>query len=212
VTPRALLIDFGGVLTSNVFEAFGDFCASAGLPRDALARAFREDAEAARLLTQVETGALPEREFEQRFAPILCRGTDVVLEPVDGLIGRFSASLTPDEAMLDVCERVRAAGHKAAIVSNSFGYGAYDGYDLDRRFDDVVLSGEVGVRKPSRRIYVLAAARLDVEPGQCVFVDDLAQNVSGAERAGMTGVHHRLTSDTVPRLEALFALDEVPVP
>lgn len=207
MTPRALLIDFGGVLTSNVFDAFGDFCASAGLPSDALARAFREDPEAARLLTLVETGELAEPEFERRFAPILCRGNEVVLEPVDGLIGRFSAALVPDEAMLDVCGRVRAAGHRTAIVSNSFGYAAYDGYDLERRFDAVVLSGDVGVRKPSRRIYALSAERLGVDPADCVFVDDLAQNVSGAERAGITGVHHRVAADTVRRLEAMFALE-----
>jgi len=210
VTPRALLIDFGGVLTTNVFEAFGAFCTSVGLDSDALARVLRDDDEAARLLTLVETGELDEPEFERRFAPILCRGTQVTLEP-DGLIGRFTETLRPEPAMLNVVERIHDAGFRTSIVSNSFGYGAYDGYDLDNYVDDVVLSGRVGIRKPSRRIYLLAAGRLGVDPADCVFVDDLRQNVVGAERAGMTGVHHRAAADTVRQLELLFRLQTVPV-
>jgi putative hydrolase of the HAD superfamily len=208
VSKRALLVDFGGVLTTNVFEAFGDFCSSVGLKRDAIASAFRHDERAAGLLTRVETGEMPEDEFEREFAPILCRGSDVVLEP-EGLIPRLTETLRPEPSMLEVVGRIHDAGHPTSIVSNSFGYGAYDGYGLDARFDDVVLSGHVGIRKPSRRIYLLAAERLGVAPESCVFVDDLAQNVSGAERAGMTGIHHRVAADTVRELEQLFDLSEV---
>jgi putative hydrolase of the HAD superfamily len=207
VSARALLIDFGGVLTTNVFDAFGEFCTSVGLERDAIAVAFRKDAAAAALLTRVEVGELPESEFERRFAEILCRDTDVTLEP-EGLIPRFTETLRPEPSMLELVERIHEAGHPTAIVSNSFGYEAYEGYDLERRFDDVVLSGQVGVRKPSRRIYELAAERLGVEPGACVFVDDLPNNVTGAERAGMTGFHHRVAADTVRELEELFDLRE----
>ena len=207
MSHQALLVDFGGVLTTNVFDAFGEFCSSVGLERDAIAVAFREDAEAAGLLTLVETGRLAEPEFERRFAAILCRDTAVALEP-DGLIPRFTETLQPEPSMLEIVERIHEAGYATAIVSNSFGYGAYDGYELERRFDDVVLSGDVGLRKPSRRIYELAAERLGVEPRTCVFVDDLAQNVAGAERAGMTGIHHRVPADTVRELELLFNLGE----
>jgi putative hydrolase of the HAD superfamily len=207
VSRQALLIDFGGVLTTNVFDAFGEFCSSVGLERDAIAVAFREDAEAAGLLTLVETGQLAEPEFERRFAAILCRNTDVALEP-DGLIPRFTETLRPEPSMLEIVERIHEHGYSTSIVSNSFGYGAYDGYELERRFDDVVLSGDVGLRKPSRRIYEVAAERLGVEPQACVFVDDLAQNVAGAERAGMTGVHHRVAADTVRELERLFHMGE----
>jgi putative hydrolase of the HAD superfamily len=210
VTPRALLIDFGGVLTSNVFEAFGAFCVSVGLKRDALAHAFRDDEEAAKLLTLVETGQLEEAEFERRFAPILCCGTEVTLEP-EGLIPRFTETLQAEPEVIATVERIHAAGFKTSIVSNSFGYGAYEGYDLETAFDDVVLSADVGVRKPSRRIYALAAARVGVDPADCVFVDDLAQNVRGAARVGMTGLHHLDPAHTVRALESLFRLREVSV-
>lgn len=198
----ALFVDFGGVLTSNVFDAFGDYCESEGLERDAFASLLRRDPEAAGLLRDVETGALSEDDFETRFAPML----GATIEPA-GLIGRLSASLQPDEAMLDALGRIHDAGHSTAIVSNSFGYGAYDGYGLDRRVDHVVLSGAVGVRKPSRRIYLLAAELAGLAPERCVFVDDLAQNITGAERVGMRGVHHTDTAETVRQLEALFELE-----
>jgi putative hydrolase of the HAD superfamily len=207
--PKALLVDFGGVLTSNVFEAFGDFCTSVGLDPDAFAVAVRSDPEASALLTAVETGQMTEDEFERQFTPILCRGTDVVLRP-DGLIPRLTETLRADLPMIDIVRRVRESGRLTSIVSNSFGYGAYDGYDLEALVDDVVLSGDVGIRKPSRRIYLLAAERLGVDPSECVFVDDLEHNVSGAQRVGMTGVHHTVSAETVRRLEQLFSLDEVP--
>ena len=206
---RALLVDFGGVLTTNVFDAFGDFCSSVGLDRDAFARAVRENREAADLLVAVETGQISESEFEEAFAPMLCRGTDVKLESA-GIIERLTQTLGPDEPMLDVVARVRAAGHCVVIASNSFGMGAYDGYDLDQRADHVLLSGEVGVRKPSRRFYEMAAEACDVPPEECVFVDDLEHNIRGAERVGMIGVHHTDSQETIARLEQLFEL-EVPV-
>jgi putative hydrolase of the HAD superfamily len=202
----ALFVDFGGVLTTSVFDAFGDYCESAGLPRDAFACSLRNDAAAARLLRDVETGHLSEADFELRFAPMLCAGTGIHIEPA-GLIARLTTTLQRDVAMLDALGAVHEAGFKTAIVSNSFGYGAYDGYDLDRRVDHVVLSGDVGVRKPSRRIYSMAAEMAGVDPARCVFVDDLAQNVTGAERVGMTGIHHTDAAITVRRLGELFELD-----
>ena len=168
----------------------------------------RENREAADLLVAVERGEMSEQDFEVAFAPLLCRGTDVVLEP-DGVIARLTTTLRPDPLMLDVLERVRRAGFPTAIVSNSFGMGAYDGYDLDRRVDHVILSGDVGVRKPSRRIYLMAAERCRVAPADCVFVDDLEHNIVGAERAGMVGVHHTVSEQTVSDLERRFELDLV---
>jgi putative hydrolase of the HAD superfamily len=70
----------------------------------------------------------------------------------------------------------------------------------------VVISGEVGLRKPQPEIYRLAADRLGHRTDECVFVDDLAPNVRGAAAAGMVGVHHRDVEATVAELEALFGL------
>lgn len=206
--PRALLVDFGGVLTTNVFEAFSAFCTTSGLPADAVGRAFRDDAAKGRLLARLETGEMSEVEFERDFAVLLGADAGIEIES-EGLIARMTSTLEPEPAMLEVAERIRDAGHTTAIVSNSLGYDAYDGYDLEERFDHVVISGRVGVRKPSRRIYLMAAEIAGVAPEECVFVDDFEHNVVAAQRVGMHAVHHRDPDETVPLLEELFQLDAV---
>ncbi|WP_433431327.1 HAD family hydrolase [Nonomuraea sp. CA-141351] len=61
--------------------------------------------------------------------------------------------------------------------------------------DDVVSSARVGVAKPDRRIYEIAAERAGVEPERCLFVDDRLPNVEAARAIGMTGVHYRTYQD-----------------
>jgi hypothetical protein len=68
---RGLLVDFGGVLTSNIFDSFRAFCEAEGLEPDAVRDRFRADPSARDLLGQLETGALDEDEFSRRFAPVL---------------------------------------------------------------------------------------------------------------------------------------------
>ncbi len=70
-----------------------------------------------------------------------------------------------------------------------------------------MISGEVGLHKPQPEIYLLACERLEVEPGEAVFVDDLRENCAGAEAVGMTAVLHRDPSETVAQLEELFGLE-----
>jgi epoxide hydrolase-like predicted phosphatase len=113
------------------------------------------------------------------------------------------AGFRDDEGMMGVVTRAREAGLRTALLSNSWG-NEYDRELLGRLFDTVVISGEVGLRKPEPEIYRLTASRLGVEPAQCVFVDDLAPNVRGAVAVGMVGVHHIDTATTVAELEALF--------
>jgi len=75
---------------------------------------------------------------------------------------------------------------------------------FDELFDQVVISGEVGLRKPQPEIYLLAAERLRVEPSECVFVDDFKINADGAAAVGMLGIQHRNAGETIPRLEAFL--------
>lgn len=91
-----------------------------------------------------------------------------------------------------VVERARRRGVRTAILSNDpGGVGAQALRDLAGPFvDAVVLSGDVGMAKPDPRIYAVAAARLGLPPSECIFVDDLVDNVRGAAAAGMAGVHH----------------------
>jgi epoxide hydrolase-like predicted phosphatase len=197
---RGLLVDYGGVLTSNLFDSFSSFCDLEGLEPEAIGRRFREDRSARELLIALETGKLPEEEFEQRFAAIL--GVDS-----PDLIERLMAGSQPDEEMLAAVVRARVAGVRTGLVSNSWGTRRYDRARLAELFDGVVISGEVGIRKPAPEIYELGAERIGVEPSACVFVDDLPFNLEPAAELGMETVHHTSSQDTIAELERLLGVE-----
>ena len=101
----------------------------------------------------------------------------------------------------------RAAGIATGLISNSWGTRRYDRALLAELFDGVVISGEVGMRKPTPDIYLLGAERIGLEPAQCVFVDDLPFNLEPAAELGMATVHHRGYELTIGELERLLALE-----
>ena len=190
-----LLIDFGGVLTTNVFDSFAEFCRDEGLPPDTVRDRFMQDREARDLLGALETGRLSDAEFEVAFAALLG------VEPAQGLIGRLFARMRPDERMFDGVAAAHRAGIRTGLVSNSWGEEGYDRTRFAELFDAVVISGEIGIRKPAPEIYTLAAERLGREPERCVFVDDLAGNLKPAREIGMATVLHRDAESTLAELE-----------
>jgi putative hydrolase of the HAD superfamily len=198
---RGLLVDFGGVLTTNVFDSFKAFCRAEGLPEDTVKKIFRDrEGTGLALLRQLETGELTAEEFSEQFAPLLGVSPDNLPERLFGGIG-------PDEPMLDAVRRARAAGIKTGLISNSWGNGsAYDPVLLEELFDAVVISGDVGLHKPQPEIFVLGAERIGVPPEECVFVDDLRENCEGAEAVGMTAILHRGSEGTLPQLEELLGV------
>jgi epoxide hydrolase-like predicted phosphatase len=110
-----------------------------------------------------------------------------------------------DEEMI---EAVRAARDAVAtgLLSNSWGVQYYPHDLLAELFDEVVISGEVGLRKPDPPIFGVAAERLGVPPEECVFVDDLPGNIEAAEALGMRGVLHEVAATTIPELERLLGV------
>jgi putative hydrolase of the HAD superfamily len=110
--------------------------------------------------------------------------------------------------MIDAVGRLHAAGTKTAVITNTWGPPVGLGARrMQATFDVIIRSDEVGLRKPDPEIYRLTAKRLDVQPEECVFVDDLLQNVEGAAAAGMHAFVHRNAEFTVPRLEKTFSLE-----
>jgi putative hydrolase of the HAD superfamily len=129
-----------------------------------------------------------------------------------GLIVDFGGVLTdPGDSggdarpLLAAIALARKHGLRTGLLSNA---DILDpgGADLTKLFDDVLLSGDVGVGKPDARIYLLAAERLGLVPEECVFVDDMVSNVRGAVRVGMVGVHHQDVATTLTELTALFGV------
>jgi epoxide hydrolase-like predicted phosphatase len=198
-TRAGLLIDWGGVLTTNLFDSFRAFCTSEGLEPEAVTRMFRRDPACRELLIGLETGALPEEEFEPRFAAIIG-----VTAP--GLIDRLFGGSGPDVPMIDAVLKARRAGVRTGLISNSWGTRRYDRAQLAELFDGVVISGEEGMRKPAPEMYILGAERIGLDPRECVYVDDLPFNLAPAAELGMATIHHVSAEETIPELERLLGV------
>ena len=199
---KGLLVDYGGVLTTNVFDSFRAFCHDEGLDPEAIKRLFREDPRALETVRGLELGELTEADFAERFGELL------ELEPGrrDGLVERMFGHIQPDEEMLEALRRARAQGVRTGLISNSMGAGRYDRSVFPDLFDGVVISGDEGLHKPEPAIYELGCERVGLAPAECVFVDDLRENCEGAEAVGMTAVLHRGAERTLPRLEELLGV------
>jgi putative hydrolase of the HAD superfamily len=194
----ALLVDFGGVLTTSVWDSFDAFCREHGLEQGAVKALFRDDPAAVADLRELETGRIPEAEFERRFAERLG------LEEASDLIDSMFRGMLPEPIMVEAVGAARRAGVRTGLISNSWSTDHYDRALLAEQFDDVVISGEVGVHKPEPEIYLLACERLRVEPSACVFVDDLRENCTAAEAVGMMAILHRDPERTVAEIERLL--------
>ena len=193
----AVFFDFGGVLTTSVWDSFAAFCREEGLDPDAVKNLFRSDPEALADLRGLETGKLTEADFERTF------GARLGLENPDGLIDSMFAGMKPVPSMVDAVRELRQAGLLTGLISNSWSTAHYDRDLLSELFDTVVISAEVGMHKPQPEIYRLAAERLRVDPEQCLFVDDLKENCEGAEAVGMTAIRHHDAPETIAKLREL---------
>jgi len=193
----ALLIDWGGVLTTNLFKSFQEHCLRAEIDPAKLLGRFRRDPEARALLIALEEGSLAEADFEAQLAALL------EVEP-DGLIDGLFAGVEADRAMVAAVRAARLAGVRTALVSNSWGVHRYPHDMFDDLFDGVVISGEEGIRKPARRMYELGAERAGAAPEACVFVDDLPFNLTPAQELGMATILHTSAETTIPELERLL--------
>lgn len=199
----AVLIDYGGVLTLPIKDAFADLSAELGLPPDTALRLVAEHEPTRRALVDHEKGLLDDAGFEHAFAAALSGGGADV--PAEGLLTRLGQRLDLDEAMIDWVRDLRRRGVPVAMVSNSLGRDCYARIDQDELFDVSVISAEAGVRKPSREIYRIATERLGVAPDRCVLVDDLQHNLDGAARLDIHGVRHRDARETISQVESLLA-------
>jgi len=200
---RGLLVDFGGVLTTNVFDSFRAFCEDEGLDPQAIKRLFREDPRALECVRGLERGDLTEEQFAERFGELL----ELEPERRGGLVDRMFGHIQEDGDMVEALRRARAQGVRTGLISNSMGAGRYDRSTFPELFDGVVISGDEGMHKPEPAIYELGAERVGLPAADCVFVDDLRENCEGAEAVGMTAVLHRGADTTLPRLEELLGVE-----
>jgi putative hydrolase of the HAD superfamily len=194
------------VLTTSLVEALARFGAAEGvdlqdLMRAALGAYAGMDDE---LVTGFETGHISEDDFCRAFASRLERLSGRRIAP-RGLVARLF-DVRIDDAMVGAVAAARRAGLRTGLLSNSWGHSLYPRELLDELFDAVVLSGDVGLRKPDPAIFELTTSRLGVSAPECVFVDDDLGHLEAAAARGMTTVLHHAPEATRAELERLLGV------
>jgi putative hydrolase of the HAD superfamily len=211
----AVVFDWGGVLTAAPLrQTFESWIASEGVDPEHFADVMRawlgqrpdRPGEAQGVVPEtpihaLERGHLPTAEFEAVLARALAdRGS--VVEPT-GLLDRMLAGLEALEPrMIDLVRELRGGGLRTAVLSNSWGEHYPDDV-LAREFDEVVISGRVGMRKPQAEIFHHTARLLGTDVTRLVFVDDLPPNIEAATALGMRAVLHVDAATTVAEVRAL---------
>ncbi|MFF4411242.1 HAD family hydrolase [Streptosporangium sp. NPDC001559] len=208
---RGVLIDWGGVLTTNMTEAIMEWITVDRIDaahyhevmRELVARAYdgvRDDEE--NLVHALERGEISGADFERRLAALLVT-LDGVPPVAEGLLTRMFAGFRRVESMYGMLREARAAGVRTCLLSNSWA-NEYPREGWEETFDAVVISGEVGMRKPEPGIFEHALGTLNLTGPECVFVDDAEVNVAAARALGIVGLHHRDPEPTIAELERLL--------
>ena len=208
---KGLIVDYGGVLTSALQDTMSAWAESDGIViedfstamKDWLGTSYGNEART-NPIHALERGEIEIPHFEEQLAARL-RTRDGRPVEAEGLLTRMFAGFEHQPVMFEVLRKARAASIKTGLLSNSWGMD-YPRDGWDELFDAVVISGEVGMRKPEPEIFLRAAVELGLPPDQCVFVDDLTPNVRGAAAVGMVGLHHVEPEQTVAELEAIFGV------
>jgi putative hydrolase of the HAD superfamily len=208
---RAVISDFGGVLTNKLIEAFAAFQDETGISTEQLGRGMQRVSErdGEYPLFRLERGEVTERDFLEDLAwgleeeldhrPTLHRFREIYFE-----------ALHANEPILELMRELRDRGFRMAILTNNVREWEElwrSKLPLDEIFELIVDSAWVGMRKPEPEIYLLTIERLDtgLAPSECLFLDDNEQNVEAARELGMLAIQFRSNEQAIGEIRA--ALD-----
>lgn len=209
---KAVLWDFGGVITTSPFEAFARYEQARALPSGFIrsVNARNPDTNAWARLERNEIGA---ESFDAIFrAEALAIGHDV---PGSDVLPLLSGDVR--QRMVATLDRLKAAGFRLGCITNNANVGngagmAANADAADRvsailgRFDHVIESSKAGVRKPDPRIYVMMCEALDVAPEHCIYLDDLGINCKPAAMLGMRAIKVTTEEQALADLGALLGM------
>jgi putative hydrolase of the HAD superfamily len=206
---RAVISDFGGVLTSPIVGPFLAFQERSGVTLEELGNAMARlaiDSDGEHPLFQLEKGTISETEFLSALEREL--GGDVKLERFGD---HYFEHLHPNEEMISLMRSLRARGLRMALCTNNV--REWEPLwraklpDIDEIFEVVVDSASVGMRKPEPGIYELTLERLGdgIGAADCLFVDDIEANCEMAVELGMTTVHYRDSAQATAEIEAALS-------
>ncbi|MGN6662794.1 MAG: HAD family hydrolase [Solirubrobacterales bacterium] len=203
---RAIVSDFGGVLTTPLLGSFERVQDEIEIPAESLGEALRSATEERgdNPLFQLERGEMEEVAF-----------LELLSDHLEPLLGRrphlhrfrevYFDALDPNEPMIELMRELRASGLAMALLTNNVREWEplwRSMLPIDEIFETVVDSAFVGCRKPEARIYELTLERIGVPAEACLFVDDVGVNCKGAEAAGMSAVHFRDNEQAIAAIRA----------
>jgi len=202
---RGVIVDWGGVMTNPIRDMVQAWLDREDVDHEHYAAVMRPWVTGAydhngdiNPIHALERGECTTEEFERLLAARMAR-RDGVQVLAEGLLTRMFAGSAAADVMYDAVRAIRAAGLRTGLLSNSWGMADYPRHLFPGMFDVVVISGEVGMRKPEQ-------AGHGLDPAECVFVDDIQVNVAAAEAVGMTAILHTDPMATLDRLGGLLGL------
>lgn len=200
---KAVLWDFGGVIVSSPFDYFNQYEDAHGIPRDFIRRLNSVNPDT-NTWARFERSELTPDEFDVAFADESAAAGHRI--PGADMLAALGGVVHDD--MLEMFEQVKAAGYKTACLTNNIVMPDRDGpeshsarmKEIFPRFDHVIESSKVGVRKPEVRFYEMACEILGVTPDECIYLDDLGINLKPAKAMGMTTIKVVTTTQAIAEL------------
>ena len=210
---KAILWDFGGVLTTSPFDSFNDFEREKKIPLDFI-RGVNAVNHQDNAWAQLESSLIDAETFDELFfAESHALGHAIRGAEVLSLIGRQTVRPRMvdvlricKESFMNVCLTNNARTGKGLAMSGSEDY-ARDVSDVIELFDEVIESSKEGIRKPDRAIYSLACDRMQVDPREVVYLDDLGVNLKPARDMGMSTIKVISESQAISDLSAILDID-----
>lgn len=209
---QAVIFDFGGVITSSPFEAFARLETERGLPRN-FVRQINSANPDSNAWARFERAEIDAAEFDALFvAEAAVLGHDL---PGRDVLAVLAGAIRP--AMVAALDTLQVQGYRLACITNNVptGHGAgmarsgtkSDAYEqIFARFEQVIESSKAGLRKPDPRIYLLMCDLLELEPKDCVYLDDLGINCKPAAALGMQAIKVVSGEQALADLSALLGL------
>ena len=206
---KAIVSDFGGVLTTPLVESFMAFQDQTGITTETLGKAMQAATEAngENPLFEMERGEISEDAF-----------LVLLTEHLEPLLGHhpemhrfreiYFEALQPNEEMIELMRELKGMGLRMAMLTNNVREWEplwRSMLPVDEIFEMVVDSGFVGCRKPESKIYALTLERLGEPAEACLFVDDVLVNCEGARKAGLRAVHFQNNEQAIPEIRAALA-------
>ena len=213
-SAKALVLDFGGVISRTLFETHDLSEAALGLPPGSLTWRGPFDPASDSLWREMQDGLISERDYwttrARQVGEMLGESWSQMETFVQRARGDDVQNIIRPEAV-DAITKAQAAGCRLAILSNEldlfYGQGFRERLPLLQKFDVIVDASHTGILKPDFRAYQMCAQQLGIELKDCVFVDDQMRNIQGGLEAGMQCVHLDVRAPHLAYRKALQLMD-----